>query len=148
MNNQPKLPVCKTCNSKLSLKIMKIFDGKCWKEKCHAAMKVAIMYSSNGYIKGASHPDPDLFNDEDIEFARLKGVLLKSQHSQTAEETYLANTCGSCNAFIGGYHLFTDYFCLAEDNTYQSTDFEVGYHCENCFNDGEDKAYKEKYGDE
>ena len=137
-------PTCKNCNNPLSLKIMKIIEGKCW--KCNAEMKVAILHSPDDHIKGSSHPGPDLFNEKDIEFARSKDVLIKPHHSHTAEDTYLANTCGSCDAFIGGRYLF-DYFCQAEDNKYQSTDFEVGFHCENCFNDEEEKTYNEKYGD-
>lgn len=137
-------PTCKNCNSPLSLKIMRIIEGECW--KCNALMTIAIMHSPNDQIRDTSHPGPDLFNKEEIEFSRSKGVLIKPHHSQTADDTYLANTCGSCDAFIGGHYLF-EYFCQAEDNKLKSSDFEIGYHCENCYLEDEEKAYKEKYGE-
>ena len=140
MNN----PICKHCDNPLSLKIMKIIETECW--KCNSSMKVAIMHSPDDFIKGSSHPGPDLFDNEDIDFAKSKEVLIMPHHSKTADDTYLANTCGSCNAFVGGHYLF-DYFCRAEENKIESTDFEVGYHCETCFMANEERKYNEKYGE-
>ena len=137
-------PICKSCNSPLSLKIMKIIEGDCW--KCNASMKIAVMHSPHDQIRGSTHPGPDLFNTEEVDFARSKEVIIKSHHSHTAEETYQANTCGSCDAFVGSHFLF-EYSCQADEKTLENTDFEIGYHCENCYLEDEMKAYKESFGD-
>lgn len=121
---------------------MKIIEGDCW--KCSAAMKIAIMHSPDDQIRGSTHPGPDLFNKQEVDFALSKGVIIKLQHSQTADDTYLANTCGSCDTLTGAHYLF-DFFCDAEESKIKSDDYEVGYHCENCFLENEDKAHNEAY---
>lgn len=72
-------PTSKNCDNPLSLKVMKIIDGDCW--KCSALIKIAVMHSLDDYIRGSTHPGSDLFNPEEIEFARSKGVLIKLHHS-------------------------------------------------------------------
>jgi hypothetical protein len=57
---------------------------------------------------------PEEFTPVEVEKARAAGVKLETHYSQTAEETYLANTCGNCGTFVGSFYLH-DYWYLAED---------------------------------
>lgn len=123
-------PPCKQCGQPLVTKVMRIIDEQCW--KCEGPIKVAILHSPNGYIRGDTHPGPDQFTPEEVAFAKSKQVILNSQRSLTANDTYLANSCGACDAFVGGYYLF-DHFSKAEDKQVPSQDFELGYHCEDCY---------------
>lgn len=136
---------CNKCNNKCSLKIMSVIDGKCW--KCEAQMKVAVLHSTSGYIRGETNPGPDQFTEEEIKFAESKGVLIKKHHSQTADDTYLANTCRECNVFVGSHYLFTEYFSPAKYNKLKSSDFEIGYHCEDCYLEEEMTIYNEQHGE-
>jgi len=48
---------------------------------------------------------PERFTDKEIEFARSKGVLIEEKFSGTMQESYLANTCPKCGAFIGQFYI-------------------------------------------
>jgi hypothetical protein len=133
-------PKCKVCGQFQQKKIMTIIDGPCW--KCGCTMKIASISTSNyGNIRGSSNLDPSGFTSEEINFARSKGVLLKTHFSKTLQEKYLANTCVKCNSFAGDHYLFTEYISPAEYDELPYEKFEIGYHCENC-----DEAHYESTG--
>ena len=54
-----------------------------------------------------------------------KGVIVMPQDSYTAGETYLANTCGHCGAFVGDFHLFSQYTQPADMGEYQFQVYEI-----------------------
>jgi ribosomal protein L37AE/L43A len=125
-------PKCKTCGEFQQKRIMTIIDGPCW--KCDSNMKVATISSSRGgLVNGtANNLSPSNFNIKEITFAQSKGVLLKTQYSNTVNEKYLANSCNKCGLFAGNFYLFEDYILPASNGDLQSETFEIGYHCENC----------------
>lgn len=139
-------PKCVTCGQFKQKKIMTIIEGSCW--KCDNAMKIAtISLSNGGSLKGLSnYLSPLDFTSNEIDFAKSKGVILKTQHSNTAQENYLANTCLKCEAFVGGNYLFTQYISPAGYGELSSEAFELGYHCEHC--DGVDYEKDEETADE
>jgi hypothetical protein len=127
-------PICKTCGSYVQKKIMTIIDSPCW--KCDSNMKVVTISSSNGGLvrNGSNNLGPGGFTEEEIAFARSKGVILKEQYSRTVNDIYVANTCGKCGAFVGEHYLFTDYIAPAGYGDIPSQRFELGYYCEHCDN--------------
>jgi hypothetical protein len=70
---------------------MEIVEAPCY--QCGASMKIALVELFG----------PDRFTNGEIEFARSQGVLIKEQFSKTIQESYLANTCPKCDAFIGQF---------------------------------------------
>lgn len=119
-------PKCKKCGNFKQKTRMIIVFGNCW--KCKSKMKVAVI--EDGMERGASHIRPSEFTKEEIEFAQAKGVIIKKKFSKTLGKSYLANTCGKCNAFAGDHYLFTDYVAYPE---YESVTYDLGYHCERCY---------------
>lgn len=89
---------------------MYIIAASCW--KCKKDMNVAIIESNDNKRKG-SICGPEVFSSEEIKIAENHNVLIKEHHSYTREESYYANTCPSCNTFIGQFYLFTSYFVPA-----------------------------------
>ncbi|MBC6475580.1 MAG: hypothetical protein GDA48_24530 [Hormoscilla sp. GM102CHS1] len=75
------------------MKILYVFNnGECW--KCQAPMKVA------GFFEPAKNiSNYGIFID--AKQANEIGANMKLQYSQTIGANYLANTCHTCNAFIG-----------------------------------------------
>jgi hypothetical protein len=125
-------PKCKTCGHFQQKKIMTIIDGPCW--KCGSTMKVATISSSTGgIVRGSSnHINPSEFTVEEINFAKSRGVLLKTQFSKTVGAKYVANSCAKCGSFAGDFHLFTQYIAPAGYGELPSQKFDIGYHCEHC----------------
>ncbi|MBS0645226.1 MAG: hypothetical protein JSR97_01360 [Verrucomicrobia bacterium] len=125
-------PKCKTCGQFQQKKIMTIIDGPCW--KCGSTMKVATIASSTGgLVRGSSNNlRPSDFTNEEIIFAKSKGVLLKTQYSNTVNERYVANSCKKCGSFAGDFYLFTQYIAPAFQGELPSSTFDIGYHCEQC----------------
>lgn len=76
---------------------MQINGAECW--KCGKLMKMALVLSKRDII------GPEAFDEKQLELARSKGVLIKLQDAKTSESTYLANTCPSCEAFIGKFFI-------------------------------------------
>jgi hypothetical protein len=118
-------PKCKTCGGYQSEKKLVIIDSECW--KCNSKMKVAIM-DCNGH-----YPGPETFTDDELTFARSKGVLIKNNFSRTAGESYLSNTCPTCAALTGQHYLFTDHYTEAMNGYYAYQSYPVGYTCEYCY---------------
>jgi len=81
----------------LAQSTMQINGAECW--KCGKLMKMALVFSK-GDLYG-----PEEFDEKQLELARSKGVLIKSQDAKTSESTYLANTCPICDAFIGKFFI-------------------------------------------
>lgn len=125
-------PKCNDCGNFQQKKAMTIIDGPCW--KCGSTMKIATISSSNGgIIRGLSnHLSPREFTEQEIRFAKSKGVLLKTQFSKTEGGKYLANSCSKCGAFAGDFYLFTQYIAPAGYGELPSESFDTGYHCECC----------------
>lgn len=117
-------PRCEKCGNFKQKTMLTIVDGPCW--KCSATIKVAA-------IRKAGHTlGPDKFSKAEIEAARSKGVNIQEKYSRTAEETYLANSC-HCGVFVGNHYLFTDYISPGSCGILPSEEFEIGYHCEACY---------------
>lgn len=125
-------PKCKTCGQFQQKKVMTIIDGPCW--KCGSTMKVATISSSTGGLvrDSSNNLRPSDFTDEEIKFAKAKGVLLKTQYSKTVNEKYVANSCNKCCAFAGDFYLFTQYIAPASYGELPSQTFDIGYICEHC----------------
>lgn len=121
-------PKCKTCGHYQLKTKMTIVDGPCW--KCHSTMKVAII--EGGMERGGSSSGADEFTQQEIEFAKSKGAIIKTHYSKTAREKYLANTCPKCGTFAGNFYLFTQYLQPASIGELPSETFDIGYHCDYC----------------
>jgi len=119
---------CKVCNHHLSKTLMTIVEAACY--KCKELMKVAVIEA--GMSRDATYVGPEPFTSEEIEFAREKGVIIEQHFSKTVQESYLANTCLSCKAFVGQHYLFTDYLSLAGLGDLKSETYDAGYYCEHC----------------
>lgn len=131
-------PTCTICGHFQQKKKMTIIDGPCW--KCGSTMKIATISSSNGgLIRGSSnHLRPSDFTNDEISFAKSKGVILKTQYSNTVGDHYVANSCSKCNSFVGDHYLFTQYIAPANLGELPSQTFDIGFHCEHC----DEIAYK------
>lgn len=86
---------------------MMIIMTECW--QCDKELKIALLGDDNGNLEGG----PEIFSDSDKELATQHGVLLKAVSSKTAQESYLANYCGHCEAFVGQYFFFAHYYTPA-----------------------------------
>lgn len=124
-------PQCNKCGNFKHKTILTIVDGPCW--KCSAVMKIAAIEKAGSTI------GPSGFSPEEIGIARSKGVNIRERYSKTINENYLANTC-RCGAFIGEHFLFTDYIAPASYGDLPFEEFEIGYHCESCFQLDEEKS--------
>lgn len=125
-------PKCNSCGHYQSKKIMTIIDGACW--KCDNIMKIAtISTSSGGSVRGGgNHLAPSKFTLDEINFAKSKGVVLKTQYCKTVQGKYVANSCTKCGSFAGDFHLFIEYIAPASYGELPSQAFEIGYHCDHC----------------
>jgi len=117
-------PKCEKCGRFKHRTILTVIDGKCW--KCSSDMKVAAIQKAGSTI------GPSDFSPEEINIAKDKGVNIKECYSKTINENYMANTC-DCGAFIGDHYIFTDYVAPASYGDLPSKEYEIGYHCEHCF---------------
>ncbi len=117
-------PKCKTCGNYKLKSQMKIIDGECW--RCKNTMKIASTFKS--YMNSS----PKYFSNQEIEFARSKGVLLKVHYSSTMECKYLANTCRNCGSFVGDFHIISEYITPAEYGEIPSESYDIGFHCQHC----------------
>lgn len=113
-------PVCEVCGKRKNLAQMRIVDTSCW--KCHHPMKMAMIVHEHHNILG-----PDDFSEEERCIAQKHGVSIEHRYSQTVEDSYFANVCRTCNAFIGKFHLHNYYYI----ESYKCID--SGYKCFECF---------------
>lgn len=127
-------PRCETCGNFKHRTILTVIDGQCW--KCSSLMKIAAIQKAGGTVGPAG------FSPAEIAIAQSKGVIIREHYSKTANENYLANTC-RCGTFIGEHFLFTDYIAPASFGDLPCEEFEIGYHCESCFQaDEEESGYE------
>lgn len=138
-------PKCETCgNYGANLKMI-IIDSPCW--KCDGPMKVASIFSSTGNgVRGQSnYLRPSDFTSEEINIAKSNGVILEVHYSKTEGRSYLANSCGNCDAFIGNHFLFTSYTSPAILGNYPSQEFDIGFHCDHCNELAEENKVQNNY---
>lgn len=84
-----------------------IINAKCW--QCDKDVLVALVGDDAGNLGYG----PEAFSEEEQKLATEHGVLLKNVDSSTANESYLANACTHCGAFVGKWYFFTDYYTTA-----------------------------------
>ena len=111
-------PICKICGGIMYQSKLAIYEKECW--KCKRNMKLAMIISSKMILY------PEDFNEDDIKLTQLLGVTIKKQYSKTINESYLANTCNHCNAFIGDFYMH-EYSYSPPVKT-----IDVGYRCFDC----------------
>lgn len=108
-------PRCKKCGNIMSHVQMVTIASNCW--KCGQKMTIAMLVTKSGHhIVSAAE-----FNDEDIKKATAMGANIKHSYSKTVNESYLANVCKHCNAFVGDFYMHeyydvphekeSDYYC-------------------------------------
>lgn len=89
-------------------------DTPCW--KCGEKMKTVY-----GLVNG--YPiDPDNFNDEMLQIAKGKGVVLEERKSGTTGEVHMVNVCPHCGNFLG--HFYTHELWYEETETIQIEDIK------------------------
>lgn len=94
---------------------MYIINANCW--KCKTPQRIALVRGDFDK-RGGTTAGPDTFSQDEITIALSKGVILKEEYSNTANKSYLANSCSSCGNFAGNFFLFKDYFNPAELGRY------------------------------
>jgi hypothetical protein len=117
------IPKCETCNSFQCEKNLFIIDSSCW--KCANPMKVAVVDC------GSQCLGPDKFTEGEITLAREKGTFIQTNYSSVVRDSYLSNTCPSCQKLTGNHYLFEH----LEDAKYGHSKFEripIGYFCDAC----------------
>jgi Competence protein CoiA-like family len=119
-------PKCKVCRHFQDKTTMMIVDGPCW--KCRSTMKTAIVVAGNW--RSGSHVGPEEFTKQELDFARNKGVILKTRYNKFSRTRSLANTCGNCGTFAEDYRYSFVTMCF--DTNYRSTNFEIGHYCSHC----------------
>ena len=101
-------PRCKKCGSVMNHVQMVTVSSNCW--MCRQKMTIAMLATKNGEIFS-----PADFSKEDIEIATTLGANIKPSYSKTVNESYLANVCKHCNAFVGDHYIH-NYYYLPHEN--------------------------------
>ncbi len=113
-------PICDKCGQVMhNVKIVTV-TTECW--KCNQEMKVAMLVADNG----REILSPSEFNEEEISVAKSLGVNVAKRYSKTVKDSYVANVCGHCNAFVGDFYMH-DYYYLPHDN-----EIDMSFKCFNC----------------
>ena len=121
-------PKCTKCGHFQQKTIMTIVEGSCW--KCDSIMKAAII--EGGMERGGTSVGPDEFTIHEVEYAQSKGVIIKEHNSKTAGRKYYANTCPSCETFVGDHFLFTEYLAPSNYGILACESIHIGYNCRYC----------------
>lgn len=117
--NRCRCPKCPRCGHRLRhRRTLLLREGPCW--KCGKPMKVVIPALDECMLLRLEQ-----MNDTERRIAAEKGVLLDRRYSQTTKARYMANICGSCNAFVGEFYL-TNYACLEGETIH------TGWSCGMC----------------
>jgi hypothetical protein len=103
-------PKCKICGRPLRKRVLHVVDASCWKSQCGRPMKIAIG-EIEGLILG-----PEDFTDQELAVARQHGAILKNKYNQTAQKSYLSNTCSHCGAFVGLSYLLDYCYLMTREN--------------------------------
>jgi hypothetical protein len=120
-------PKCKDCGNYKMKKELVVLDENCY--RCGKPMKICYILNNGN----DSFERPSEFNENEIDFAKSKGVLLEMRYSKTINMKYLANVCPNCRAFVGDWFLFDDYII---ENSYNENipKYDMGYYCGECNN--------------
>lgn len=79
---------------------------------------------------------PDDFSEEERCIAQKHGVSIDHRYSQTVEDSYFANVCKTCNAFIGEFQLHDCYYI----ESYKC--IEIGYKCFHCIDNKKNRKFE------
>jgi Competence protein CoiA-like family len=112
---------CPKCQKPLTKRQLHIIAADCY--RCHKPMRVAFVNAEGNAI------NPAAFTAKDIEFATKEGCLLKQVSSEKRTNSYLANACKNCPAFIGE-HYMTSYW-----NDAPVAVLPAGFCCHDCNRD-------------
>lgn len=119
---------CKQCGNPFSdLIVMFLVPQAC--RRCKQTMKVCFVRPTEWDIRG-----PKNFSENEILIAHQNGALLEMKFSATANESYLANTCPHCRAWIGEFFLH-DYLPNEFDKKSEWEEFLIGHRCDKCKRD-------------
>ena len=124
--------VCKKCGYKMSHVKMIIAKDSCY--RCGKDMNIA-MIEANPSFQIYSPAD---FTKEQIDIANTSGANIKLSYSNQVKESYYANVCRCCNAFIGNFHMHDYYFSP------HVKELDLGYYCYHCVEMEEQRIYEEK----
>lgn len=111
-------PVCEKCNNRKNSRKFIITEAPCW--KCGRNMRIAMIKKgefSNFY-------GPEEFTQKEIETAKQNGVYIEKQYSKTMHESYYANICNHCKAFIGEFYLRNYY---KKNTIIEKIEYECNY---------------------
>lgn len=86
---------------------MMIITTPCW--NCDKEMLMAVEGDDGGNLEAT----PAGFDEAQVKLVESHGVVLKIVSSKAAEEAYKANVCTHCDAFIGEWFIFANYYCEA-----------------------------------
>ena len=113
-------PVCKECGHTMNKKKLVTVIEPCW--KCNRNMRIA-MIETNDYrhIYG-----PADFSENEIAIANKHEANVKKVYSRVVKESYYANVCKCCGAFVGEHYLY-EYFDSPHDK-----EINLGYECYHC----------------
>ena len=101
-----------------SKKVMLIITAPC--PKCAKDMLLATVGGDTGFDYGA-----EKFSEEEQQLARLYGVKIGKVFSQTRQESYVANICKECSAFIGKFFLFAHFYAPAMRGEYEVREISI-----------------------
>lgn len=92
---------------------------------CEKPMNAVVIHG-NPQIKNGQVYGPESFTLTEVKLAEEHKVYIKEQYSSVRGESYSANTCPHCGAFVGQHYLFTDIYCAAQfgDCGYISIDLD------------------------
>lgn len=122
-------PVCDKCGHIMYKVKMVTVSTDCW--KCGQKMKIAMLVANNGH----EILIPSEFSAEEINIAKSLGANIQKRYSKTVNDSYMANVCEHCNAFIGNFFTHEDFY-LPHDE-----EIDLGYKCFYCL----EKEKKLKY---
>ena len=113
-------PVCDKCGHVKNKAKMVIVPASCW--RCGHEMKVAMIVANNerGIMSASS------FNENEISIANSLGANIAKRYSKTVEDSYMANVCEHCNAFIGEFYMHDYYYSQPEKEK------DLPYICFHC----------------
>jgi hypothetical protein len=95
-------------------KQMYIVTAECY--KCEKYFNLAMI---KGDEKRNDFCGPEGFTEEEKKIALNQGVIIQKRDSKTMQESYFANICPHCNAFVGQHFLFSEYFVSAVGGDYK-----------------------------
>lgn len=125
-------PICEVCGHRKNMAQMRVVDTSCW--KCHHIMKMAMITDANFcQVLG-----PNDFTKNELLLAKQQGVTIEYSYSKTMEDSYLANVCKTCHAFIGEFYLHEYIF----DESYET--INIGHKCFQCINNDKRRKIEEE----